>query len=42
MEDIQICDFNVKSSIHNYSVNFIDDFKDHLENNLLIDKIGDD
>ena len=35
MEDIQIFDFIVKSSVHNYDVNFIDDFKNHLKNNLL-------
>ena len=35
MEDIQIHNFIVKSSIHDYSVNFIDDFKSHLNNNLL-------
>ena len=35
MEDIQIFDFIVKSSVHNYDVNFIDDFRNHLKNNLL-------
>lgn len=35
MEDTQIFDFIVKSSIHDYDVNFIDDFKIHLNNNLL-------
>lgn len=35
MEDIQIFDFIVKSSIHNYNVNFIDNFRNHLNNNLL-------
>ena len=35
MEDIQIFDFIVKSSIHDYDVNFIDDFRNHLINNLL-------
>mgnify|MGYP000739993693 CR=1 FL=1 len=35
MEDIQIFDFIVKSSIHDYDVNFIDDFRIHLNNNLL-------
>lgn len=35
MEDIPIFDFIVKSSIHDYDVNFIDDFKNHLINNLL-------
>ena len=35
MGDIQIFDFIVKSSIHDYDVNFIDDFKSHLNNNLL-------
>lgn len=35
MEDIQVFDFIVKSSVHNYDVNFIDDFRSHLKNNLL-------
>lgn len=35
MEDIPIFDFIVKSSIHDYDVNFIDDFRNHLINNLL-------
>ena len=34
MEDTQIFDFIVKSSIHDYDVNFIDDFRNHLNNNL--------
>lgn len=36
MEDTQIFDFTVKSSIHDYSVNFISDFRDHLKNNLVV------
>ena len=35
MEDIQIRNFTVKSSIHDYHVSFIDDYKDHLEKNLI-------
>ena len=35
MEDTQIFDFIVKSSIHDYDVNFIEDFRNHLNNNLL-------
>ena len=35
MEDTQISDFIVKSSVHDYDVNFIDNFRNHLENNLL-------
>jgi len=34
MEDIQSYNFSVKSSIHDYDVNFIDDFRNHLNNNL--------
>lgn len=35
MEDIQSYNFKVKSNIHDYDVNFINDFKDHLINNLI-------
>ena len=35
MEDIQSYNFTVKSNIHDYDVNFINDFKDHLINNLI-------
>lgn len=35
MEDLQMFDFIVKSSIHDYDVNFINDFENHLNNNLI-------
>jgi len=35
MEDTQIFNFTVKSQVHNYNVNFIDDFRNHLNNNLI-------
>lgn len=35
MEDIQSYNFTVKSIIHDYDVNFIDDFRNHLNNNLI-------
>jgi 3-dehydroquinate synthase len=34
MEDFQLCDFVVKSVIHDYTVSFIDDFSKSLHNNL--------